>query len=208
MNNKTNRFGPILLTLIPVALMWVVIFAWQPVNFWLLMTLAQCGMITMALALRYRQITAKKITLTEAAIGLGSAVLLYVIFVVANEISVFLFDFARNDIQNIYAIRDQAQARWIALLLLFIIGPGEEIYWRGLIQDTLVERLGPLKGVLIASACYALVHVVAWNFMLIGAAAVCGLFWGLLYQWRKNIFTVIVSHAVWDVVVMVLFPIG
>jgi membrane protease YdiL (CAAX protease family) len=44
--------------------------------------------------------------------------------------------------------------------------------------------------------------------MLIGAAAVCGLFWGLLYQWRKNIFTVIVSHAVWDVVVMVLFPIS
>jgi hypothetical protein len=188
--------------------MWVVIFAWQPLNFWLLMTLAQCGMITMALALRYQRITEKKITLTEAAIGLGSALLLYGIFVVANEVSVLLFDFARNDIRNIYAIRDQAQATWIALLLLFIIGPGEEIYWRGLIQDTLVERLGPLKGVLIASACYALVHVVAWNFMLIGAAAVCGLFWGLLYQWRKNIFTVIVSHAVWDVVVMVLFPIS
>jgi hypothetical protein len=208
MNNKNNRFGLVLLTLVPVALMWVVIFAWQPLNFWLLMTLAQGGMITIALALRYQQIKPKGITLTETAIGLGSALLLYGIFFVANEVSVLLFDFARDDIQNIYAIRDQAQATWIALLLLFIIGPGEEIYWRGLIQGTLVERLGPVKGVLITSACYALVHVVAWNFMLLGAAAVCGLFWGLLYQWRKNIYTVILSHAVWDVVVMVLFPIS
>ena len=134
--------------------------------------------------------------------------MLYAVFVVANEISVWLFDFAKGDVQSIYAIRDQAQATWIALLLLFIIGPGEEIYWRGLIQDALVERLGPLKGLLIASACYALVHVVAWNFMLIGAAAVCGLFWGLLYHWRKNIYTVFVSHSVWDVVVMVLFHIS
>jgi hypothetical protein len=188
--------------------MWVVIFAWQPLNFWLLMTIAQCGMITAALAFRYEQIKPKKITLKETAISLGSVLLLYVIFVVANEISVFLFDFARDGVRNIYAIRDQAQAKWIALLLLFIIGPGEEIYWRGLIQSTLVERLGPLKGVLITSALYGLVHVVAWNFMLLGAATVCGLFWGLLFQWRKNIYTVILSHAVWDVIVLVLFPIS
>lgn len=38
-------------------------------------------------------------------------------------------------------------------------------------------------------------------------AAVCGLFWALVFAWRRSLFAVIVSHAVWDAVVMVIAPI-
>ncbi|MGB4415561.1 MAG: CPBP family glutamic-type intramembrane protease [Paludibacter sp.] len=36
---------------------------------------------------------------------------------------------------------------------------------------------------------------------------VCGIFWGLLYKYNKNLVTLIISHAVWDVSVLILFPI-
>jgi membrane protease YdiL (CAAX protease family) len=44
--------------------------------------------------------------------------------------------------------------------------------------------------------------------MLIMAALVCGAFWGLLYMLNKNLLTVLVSHALWDVAVFILFPIS
>jgi len=52
-----------------------------------------------------------------------------------------------------------------------------------------------------------LVHIWSFNFMLIMSALVCGIFWGLLYKYNKNLVTLIVSHALWDVSVFVLFPI-
>jgi membrane protease YdiL (CAAX protease family) len=204
---KKITLGPLVISLVLVAAAWAVMFAWQPLNFWLLMTASQALMITASLTLRPDIKNQFSVTFKEALIGLGSALLLYLIFVIANELSTMIFGFAKGEIASIYEIRTKADATWIGLLLLFIIGPGEEIYWRGLIQSSFSERFGPAKGFILTTALYAGVHIVALNFMLFGAAAVCGLFWGLLYTWRKNLFAVVLSHAVWDVSVLVLFPI-
>jgi hypothetical protein len=42
--------------------------------------------------------------------------------------------------------------------------------------------------------------------MLVLAAAVCGLFWGVLYLRTGSILLVAVSHTLWDIAVFVLFP--
>jgi membrane protease YdiL (CAAX protease family) len=42
--------------------------------------------------------------------------------------------------------------------------------------------------------------------MLLVAAGVCGLFWGLLYWREQNLIPVIISHSLWDVMIFVLFP--
>ena len=203
MNQQNNRFGLTLLTLIPVCVMWVIIFAWQPLNFWLLMTAAQITMITMALGLRGRHILPKAIPLKETAIGLGSALLLYAIFVVAHEISVWLFDFAKGDIQNIYAIRDQAQATWIALLLLFIIGPGEEIYWRGLYLKEYGDNL--FVGVLLSTFLFTLWHISLWHIKgltyqggliaLVGGAYIMGILWCFISRKVQNISYCLIAHV-------------
>jgi membrane protease YdiL (CAAX protease family) len=40
------------------------------------------------------------------------------------------------------------------------------------------------------------------------AALVCGAFWGLLFIYnKKNITALIISHAVWDVMVFIVVPI-
>jgi hypothetical protein len=94
----------------------------------------------------------------------------------------------------------------VALLLFFITGPAEEIFWRGFLQNRLSSYFGGWQGWLMCSALYAGVHVVTWNFMLVGAAAVAGLYWGLLFWRLGNLATVIISHAVWSVVIFTIFP--
>jgi membrane protease YdiL (CAAX protease family) len=93
------------------------------------------------------------------------------------------------------------------LLLLFVIGPSEEIFWRGFVQDTLAQKFGDNSGWIIASLVYGGVHIAAWNFMLFAAALVCGLFWGWVFKKYKSLWPGIISHAIWDLTIFVLIPV-
>ena len=127
---------------------------------------------------------------------------------IGDKLSQLLVDFARPQVDSIYAMKDGTSATIIAVALLVLIGPAEEIFWRGYIQRTLSERLGANRGFVITTAIYTLVHIGSLNFMLIMAAMVCGIAWGLLYRLFPERFSAIVlSHALWDAAVFVVFPI-
>ena len=49
-------------------------------------------------------------------------------------------------------------------------------------------------------------HIITFNFMLVVAALVCGIFWGWIYKKEKSLVPIIISHALWDFTVFVLFP--
>lgn len=141
-------------------------------------------------------------------VGVSSALVLYWIFWLGKLISPLIFPSASRQISNIYITKAQLDPLTIGLLLFFVMGPAEEIYWHGFVQRLLGLRLGPTRGVFLTASIYALVHVVAFNFMLVGAAGVCGLFWGLLYQKEKSLIPVILSHSLWDVIIFVVFPLN
>lgn len=46
------------------------------------------------------------------------------------------------------------------------------------------------------------------NPVLLLAALVCGLFWGLLYHFTKSLPLVVISHTAWDLLVFLVFPLG
>ena len=71
-----------------------------------------------------------------------------------------------------------------------------------------VEPLGAIGGLLVASSAYAAVHVWTLNGPLVLAAFVAGLFWGTLYLQRRTLAAAVVSHALWGVLVFVLWPLG
>ena len=108
---------------------------------------------------------------------------------------------------------DHAKVPVIAVLLLFLIGPAEELFWRGYVQRTMTRLFQDRKWgadlAFILTACiYALVHIWSFNFMLIMAALVAGLVWGLIYRiCPKALPALIVSHALWDALVFVILPI-
>lgn len=138
--------------------------------------------------------------------GIGSAVILYAIFVVGDMVTQ---SFANQDqqIDSIYGRKSQLPHWVIGALLVFPIGPGEEIFWRGFVQKRLAKKWNPWIGFLIAGLAYTAVHIPSMNLMLVGAAGVCGVFWGLLYKITGSVLPGIVSHAVWDISIFVLFPV-
>lgn len=52
------------------------------------------------------------------------------------------------------------------------------------------------------------VHLWAFNFILLEAALLWGLFWGLLFYCTRSLWPRIISHAVWGLVVSLILPIG
>ncbi|MEI8012893.1 MAG: CPBP family intramembrane glutamic endopeptidase, partial [Candidatus Omnitrophota bacterium] len=122
-------------------------------------------------------------------------------------VSTSLFPFAQNQIVMIYATKNQLAPQIIAVLLVFLIGPAEEIFWRGFVQQRLSTIYDQQKGYIFATCLYAMVHIYAMNFMLFMAALICGAFWGYWYKKTGSLWVVMISHALWDVTIFILFPI-
>jgi len=92
--------------------------------------------------------------------------------------------------------------------MLLVIGPAEEIFWRGYIQESFSRRWGANAGLVVTTLIYALVHISKFNFMLLMAALVAGAFWGLAYRlFPDRLGAIIISHALWDCAVFIWFPI-
>jgi hypothetical protein len=140
--------------------------------------------------------------------GLISAFLLYLVFYAGNSIVRWMFDFAGRDISNVYGFKGDAGAWRVGLLMLFIIGPGEELLWRGYLQGTLASTLGKYKGYLFGVFLYTLIHVATGNLILIAAALVGGLFWGWMYMKYNSLLMNMVSHIVWDIGIFLLLPLN
>ena len=140
--------------------------------------------------------------------GILSAAVLYGIFYVGNVLVRYLFDFAGEDISNVYGFKGQAEEIRIGLLMLFIIGPGEELLWRGYIQGTFSAALGKYKGYILGVILYTLIHVATGNLILIAAALVGGLFWGWMYMKYNSLLMNMVSHIAWDIVIFLVFPLN
>jgi len=208
-----SKSPPSLLAPIAVAIgLWFIMFSpWTApyLNFWASMLFSACVLLTMSFYLGEDWRAQFSVDARAILIGILSAVLLWGVFYVGNFFSNLLFDFAQPQVHNIYGLRDGTSRGLIALELLFIIGPAETIFWQGFVQRSAMNAAGAWKGFIITTLIYALAHVWSFNFMLLMAALVCGAFWGFMYMVLKprNLVPLLISHAVWDVMVFVLFPI-
>lgn len=141
-------------------------------------------------------------------LGLFAAAALYAVFFAGNYLSRLILPFAGTGIGAVYAFKSTASLGRIVPLMALLIGPGEEVFWRGFLQRRWQSRFGPGRGYLLATALYAGVHAGSGNAMLVLAAAVCGLFWGFLYRRTGSVLLAAASHTVWDLAVFVVFPFG
>ena len=177
-------------------------------NFWWMMTGSAVTLSLLSTWLNpgwHKQIN---FNLSNVALGILIAVGLWSVFWIGDKLSSLLFDFARPQVDSIYSMKEGESPWLLTMLMLFLIGPAEEIYWRGYIQRKLSEKWNPNKGFIVTALIYALVHAGSMNFMLTMAALVAGLAWGLLYRFFPKYFgAIILSHALWDVAVFIWFPI-
>lgn len=182
-----------------------------PLDFWWAMGLVVAVLVVSAFAadpgyLALLREDVRTRPLRKIALGVLSAAALYGVFYVGGLLVRRFLPMGGEGIGAVYALKAGAPAFRIGILLLLIIGPGEEIFWRGYLQRTWQNRFGCASALPFAVAVYTAVHVASGNPVLVLAAAVCGLFWGVLYQRSGSVFLVAVSHTSWDLAVFLLFP--
>lgn len=137
--------------------------------------------------------------------GISSGLLLFSVFLAGNGlIDGFHLPF-QNDISILYN-RFAPSEIWHYIVLILVIIPGEEIFWRGFVQKRISRHLNRTVSIVIAALLYSSVNIYSDFMILPFGAFISGIFWGCLYAWKKSISLVIVSHLVFDLFLFVIMP--
>jgi hypothetical protein len=144
--------------------------------------------------------------LRDVLAGLGSAGFLYGVFQIGDRLARLILPKGGDEINAIYGLETLRPRRELAARLAFIIGPAEELFWRGLVQARWMRRLGRWPGWALGTAAYGGAHLVTGNLTLIAAATVAGAFWGWLAALGVPPGALIVSHSAWDVFIFLVAP--
>ena len=172
-------------------------FRGERAKFWERMTLTGFVLGNMALA-NETELRRMRPRGRDLLLGLGSAAVLYQVFEVGDRFARAVMPRGSKEIKDIYALRTIAPSDEIAARLATVIGPAEELFWRGFVQ----RRAGGLA----AAAAYGGVHLATGNVTLIGAAAIAGMYWGLLRALGMSMPALITSHIAWDIWIFLLAP--
>lgn len=174
-------------------------------RFWQRMTRTGAVLGTLALAadpsLRRTRIRARDVTM-----GLAAAAGLYGIFRVGDRAARRLMPKGGQEIDAVYGLRQLRPAGELAVRLGVIIGPAEELFWRGLVQRLAAKVHGRWQGAALTAGAYAGAHAVTGNLTLIGAAGVAGAYWSALSAAGLPMGALIVSHVAWDVWIFLIAP--
>jgi len=176
-------------------------------RFWNRMTATGLGLGTLAVAAN-PSLLRTRIGRREIAVGLGSAAVLYGTFKLGDRFARRYVPGGDRQIRQIYGLRELRPREETALRLVTVIGPAEELFWRGLVQEALMRRYGRWRGAAMAAVVYSSVHATTGNFTLMGAAGVAGAHWCILYAAGVPMGALIVSHSAWDVWVFLVQPTG
>jgi membrane protease YdiL (CAAX protease family) len=173
--------------------------------FWQRMTATGLTLGTLALAtepeLRRARLRGRDVT-----IGLASAAGLYGIFLIGDRMVRRLLRHGGDEIGDVYALRELGPSPELAARLALVIGPAEELFWRGFVNPRLQRRLGHWPGAAAGSFAYAGAHVATGNFTLFGAAGVAGAYWSALAAAGMPMGALVVSHVAWDLLTFLVAP--
>ncbi len=108
--------------------------------------------------------------------------------------------------RTMYAWRAGHPPLFIGTTLVMIV-LAEEVLWRGVVARYFMERHGTVPGIVYAAAIYALAHAATLNPVLLLAALGCGIYWGCLYAATDDLVPPTISHLLWDILLLFLFPV-
>ena len=101
------------------------------------------------------------------------------------------------------------------IVTIIVIAAAEEVVWRGLVTSLLEEKIGSRRAWVWSAVLYAVAHVpTIWaladpnagpNPLVPMAALAAGLVWGFMARRFQRLFPGIVSHALFDWTVMMMF---
>ena len=144
------------------------------------------------------------------AIGVGTAALLYLVFVAGGALvdSLHPFGMTSASESSIYSlVASPSNPTSIQVLLLLFDSAGYESFFRGVLQKRLTGRVGiaAVPAVALFDAC---LHILTFNPLWVGATFVTDLVWGLTFHYGKGTTASFTSHFIWDLAIFVVRPIS
>ena len=142
-----------------------------------------------------------------AATVAGVILLLLALAGVSFVFSQFNVQTAQNEIERIGNANPEVMLYMIPLAFL-VIGPGEELLFRGAIQGLFRESYAPIPAIAISSALFAVAHITALTAGSIGAQAATisalfalSLILGATYEYTDNLVVPALVHGAYDAIV-------
>jgi len=98
-------------------------------------------------------------------------------------------------------------------LVILIVGPFEELLYRGVVQARLRESFGPAVAILLASLIFAAIHLPAHGFGQAGLSSTAvsmialvggSVIFGGLYEWTENLTVVALVHGLYNSILLVM----
>lgn len=132
-------------------------------------------------------------TITYGIIRLGYIILKYVDDDLLKTIRKFLETYGPNNI-------------WHYLLLILFVVVGEELFWRGYVQETLKQFVSPIVACVITSLLFALAIALSGFIPGMIAAFFVAFIFGLLYEWKQSMPLVIIAHEVFILLFFLVLP--
>ncbi|WP_227262394.1 CPBP family intramembrane glutamic endopeptidase [Salarchaeum japonicum] len=133
----------------------------------------------------------------------GSIAILGLLFVASSVITALGLNSAQNQIVEVGRQNPSVFLLLIPLQFL-LVGPGEELLFRGLVQGTLRESLHPARAIVLASALFASIHLFSLSgegkLVYIGIAFVLALVLGAAYEYTDNLTVPAVIHGTYNAV--------
>ena len=142
----------------------------------------------------------------DVAVGAFAAAGLYAVFRIGDRVARRIMPTGAEDIEEVYRLRSLRPTPELAARLALVIGPAEELFWRGLVQRRLEARFGRWQGSAAAAAVYGAAHAVTGNPTLVGAASTAGAYWSALAATGLPMGALIVSHVIWDIWIFLVQP--
>lgn len=139
-------------------------------------------------------------------IGIATALVLYACTFATTNLLVPVSATIQQDYAALYHTKTGVSKILVGTLLLFVITPLVELFWRGFLQHRLMQHYGKTQGWLLTSVLYALVHLWAGNMVGVLLLFLTGLVYGWLFMRYQRLWYSLVAQAVWNVLVVIVLP--
>lgn len=161
----------------------------------------------MSMAFYYAKIEDEVKTLEYLILGIGYGVLTYVIIAGGYKLLEIIPVFSTSSVDH-FISKFGPNAIWHYLLLLFIVAPAEELFWRGFIQQQLKRWLSPFYAVILSSALFGLSLIFSGFWIGVLGAFLSGLIWGFIYEWKKSMPLIVIAHITMLILLFLILPLG
>jgi F420H(2)-dependent quinone reductase len=99
--------------------------------------------------------------------------------------------------KDLYATSSMINPLLMFALLTLVIAPGEELFWRRLLQQQLTQRYGTRGGTALTNAIYCAAHVGTGNLAVTGGATCMGIMLSLMRANGASTERLALTHALW-----------